>query len=71
MKDTAPEPMRPHSDEEYHHATMLMERSGGKFSASLARTYFFADKHNQARLRAAFPDLFTKYFNIYINLPKE
>jgi hypothetical protein len=44
-----------------------MEQIGGGFAGHIARAYFAADKYNRARLRAAFPDLFTKYFNMHIN----
>lgn len=59
--------VRPHADDDYIHAARLMEQIGGGFAGHIARAYFAADKHNRARLRAAFPDLFTKYFNLHIN----
>lgn len=67
MKPDDTNTIRPHGDDDYVHAAHLMEQIGGGFAGHIARAYFAADKHNRARLRAAFPDLFTKYFNMYIN----
>ena len=67
MKDNITElQAKPHGDDDYIHAAHMME-TGGNFAASIARAYYAADKHNRARLRAAFPDLFTRYFNVYLN----
>lgn len=63
--------IRPHSDDDYVHAAHLMERFGGSFASCIAQAYYAADSHNRARLRVAFPDLFTRYFNLYINQEKE
>lgn len=67
MKANDNHTIRPHADDDYAHAAQLMEQLGGGFAGHIARAYFAADSHNRARLRAAFPDLFTKYFNLYIN----
>ena len=67
MKDNIQELWaKPHADDDYIHAAHLME-TGGNFAACIARAYYAADKHNRARLRAAFPDLFTKYFNAWLS----
>ena len=58
-------PIRPVSDDEYLHAALTME-GGGSFAAAIGDAYIAADKQNRARLRAAFPDLFTLYFNKYL-----
>lgn len=47
-----------------HRAAQTMERMGGGFAAALALAYFRADGDNQARILAAFPDLFEKYRRI-------
>jgi len=44
-----------------HRAAQTMERMGGGFAAALAQAYYRADGDNQARILAAFPDLFDKY----------
>jgi monomeric isocitrate dehydrogenase len=44
-----------------HRAAQTMESIGGGFAAALALAYFRADGGNQARILAAFPDLFEKY----------
>ena len=68
MKDNITElQAKPHSDDDYIHAAHLMERMGGGFAAAIAQAYYKADKYNRARLRAAFPDLFTRYYNMYLN----
>lgn len=67
MKAETSNTVRPHGDDDYVHAAHLMEQIGGGFAGHIARAYFAADQHNRARLRAAFPDLFTKYFNMYLN----
>lgn len=67
MKPDDTNTIRPHGDDDYVHAAHLMEQIGGGFAGHIARAYFAADRHNRARLRAAFPDLFTKYYNLYLN----
>ena len=67
MKENTPEVVRPQHDDDYIYAAHVMERIGGSFAAHIARAYFAADSGNRARLRAAFPDLFTRYFNVYVN----
>lgn len=67
MKDNITQlPARPQSDDDYIHAAHVMEARGGGFASCIARAYYKADMGNQARLRAAFPDLFTRYFNEYL-----
>lgn len=56
---------RPQSDDDFTHAANMMEE-GGTFAASIAKAYYFADDNNRARLKAAFPDLFVWFFNIYL-----
>lgn len=63
--------IRPQTDSDFLLAASLMRASGGSFASRIALAYLYADSHNQARLRAAFPDLFTAYFVRYSNLPKE
>lgn len=58
---------RPQTDEDYYNATALMHLIGGSFAAHIASAYFYADSHNRLRLRAAFPDLFTRYFTMHVN----
>lgn len=67
MKENTPEVVRPQTEADYFHATELMYCIGGRFAANIASAYGAADSHNRERLRAAFPDLFTKYFNLYLN----
>jgi len=57
---------KPHADDDFLHAAWEMEATGGSFSANLARTYYAADSSNKARLKAAFPDYFTGFFNVYL-----
>ncbi len=67
MKDNITQlPARPQSDDDFLHAAWEMEATGGSFAANLARTYYVADSSNKARLRAAFPDYFTGFFNVYL-----
>jgi len=63
--------IRPQTDEDFWHAAHRMQRIGGSFAEHIGFAHFHADSHNKARLRAAFPDLFTRYFVLYVNLPKE
>ena len=48
-------------DEQNHRAARLMEKLGGGFASALAVAYFRADADNQARILAAWPDLFERY----------
>lgn len=57
---------RPTSDDDFTHAAGMMS-VGGHFASYIAHAYFVADSHNKERLRAAFPDLFTKFFNMYLS----
>jgi monomeric isocitrate dehydrogenase len=50
--------------ESNHRAAQAMESIGGGFASALALAYFRADGDNQARILAAFPDLFEKYRRI-------
>lgn len=66
MKDNLIEiPIRPLSDNDFLHAAWMMDK-GGSFSEAIGTAYIAADPQNRQRLRAAFPDLFTKYFNEYL-----
>lgn len=47
-----------------HRAAKTMERMGGGFASALALAYFRADSDNQARILAAWPDLFERYRRI-------
>ena len=48
-------------NEQNHRAARLMEKIGGGFAAALAVAYFHADADNQARILAAWSDLFERY----------
>lgn len=48
-------------NEQNHRAARLMEKIGGGFASALAVAYFRADADNQARILAAWPDLFERY----------
>lgn len=52
--------MRAQADEN-HRAAKTMEKLGGGFASALAVAYFHADLNNQARILAAFPELFERY----------
>jgi len=52
--------MRSQADEN-HRAAKAMEKWGGGFASALAVAYFHADADNQARLLAAWPELFERY----------
>lgn len=66
MKDNLIElPRRPVSDNDFLHAAWMMQ-DGGSFADCMGAAYMAADPQNRARLRAAFPDLFTQYFNKYL-----
>ncbi len=54
-----------------HRAAQTMERMGGGFAAALALAYYRADGDNQARILAAFPELFAKYRRIAEELQVE
>ena len=49
---------------DYHAAAQEMYRSGGHFASALAKAYFYADSGNQAKLKAAFADLFKQFHHI-------
>lgn len=66
MKDNlANLPIRPVTDNEFLHAACMMDQ-GGSFAEAIGTAYIAADPQNRARLRAAFPDLFTRYHNEYL-----
>ena len=44
-----------------HRAVKAMEKWGGGFASALAVAYFRADADNQARMLAAWPELFERY----------
>ena len=48
-------------EEQNHRAARLMQKLGGGFASALAVAYFHADADNQARILAAWPDLFERY----------
>ena len=58
-------PVRPTTDDDYLHAAQEM-CGGGSFAYYIGQAYFVGDSHNKARLRAGFPELFTRYFNVYL-----
>jgi hypothetical protein len=58
--------LRPSNDNDYLHAAWMMEE-GGSFAAAIGDAYIAADPQNRARLRAAFPDLFTQFYNKWVN----
>ena len=67
MKDNvAPLYARPQSDDDHLYAAHEMEQMGGSFAACIARAYYCADSSNKERLKAAFPDLFTRYFDEHL-----
>lgn len=66
MKDNITElQAKPHGDDDYLHAAHLM-KGGGSFASHIADAYFAADRHNRERLKAAFPDLFTLHYNLWL-----
>lgn len=66
MKDNVTAlPVRPTTDDDYMHAAGMMS-IGGSFANYIAHAYFVADSHNKERLKAAFPDLFTRYYEMYL-----
>lgn len=72
MKDNISKlPARPQTTDDYIHAANMMEVMGGGFAMCIAHAYYKADMNNQARLRAAFPDLFTEFFNEYLQHQQE
>jgi hypothetical protein len=44
-----------------------MERIGGGFAGRIGGAYICADSHNKERLKAAFPDLFTRYYAMHLS----
>ena len=56
---------RPQNDNDFLHAALTMD-SGGSFAGAIGEAYIAADPQNRARLRAAFPDLFTQFFNEHL-----
>ena len=48
-------------EEQNHRAARLMQKLGGGFASALAVAYFHADADNQARMLAAWPELFERY----------
>ena len=65
MKDNiVPLQARPQTDNDFLQAAWTME-VGGSFADAIGTAYIAADQQNRARLRAAFPDLFTQFFNEY------
>lgn len=71
VKDNLVElPIRPITDNEFLHAACMMDQ-GGSFAEAIGTAYIAADPQNRARLRAAFPDLFTRYFNEYMRRMNE
>lgn len=65
MRDNTDSPLRPQTDSDFFAAAETMHRNGGHFASRLAGAYFYADQQNRARLHAAFPDLFTQYYNMF------
>jgi hypothetical protein len=57
-------PVRPTTDDDHLHAAHLM-RTGGSFAKHIAEAYMCADRSNKERLKAAFPDLFTRFYDEY------
>jgi hypothetical protein len=55
---------KPKTDDDYLHAAHLM-RTGGSFAKHIAEAYMCADRSNKERLKAAFPDLFTRFYDEY------
>lgn len=44
-----------------HDVIRMMERRGGDFASHLAIACLYADDHNLARIKLAFPDLWATY----------
>ena len=57
---------QPQTSDDFLHAAHAMERMGGGFAGHIARAYYAADSDNARRLREAFAELFTKYFQWYL-----
>ena len=55
------------SNDDYIHAAWIMEKMGGGFASLIAKAYYAADGDNQTRLRQAFPELFTRYHQWYLD----
>ena len=62
-----PSNVKPESDDDFLHAAHMMEQMGGSFASCIADAYYAADRQNRERLKAAFPDLFTRHYNLYLN----
>ena len=50
-----------------HYVQACMVANGGSFAASLARSFQVADPTNYKRLRAAFPDIWERYAQMWID----
>ena len=61
---------KPKTDDDHLHAAHLM-RTGGSFAKHIAEAYMCADRSNKERLKAAFPDLFTLHYNLYLRQQNE
>lgn len=66
MKEVTNAGLRPQTNDDFLHAAHVMERMGGGFAGHIARAFYAADKENRERLKVAFPDLFTRYYNEYL-----
>ncbi len=55
---------KPKTDDDHLHAAHLM-RTGGSFAKHIAEAYLCADRSNKEGLKAAFPDLFTRFYDEY------
>jgi len=71
MRDNTDSPLRPQTDSDFFAAAETMRAIGGGFASRLAGAYIYADQHNRARLHAAFPDLFTQYYNLNTRLSRQ
>lgn len=49
-------------------AAHVMEDMGGSFAAYLARAFYVADSHNAKRLVMAFPEIFERYYQYYLDM---
>mgnify|MGYP003634050644 FL=1 len=50
-----------------HYVQGCMVANGGSFAASLGRSFQVADVSNFRRLRAAFPDIWERYAQMWID----
>lgn len=71
MKEDNTNTLRPVTDDDFFQAARLMKAIGGGFASRIGEAFYVADMSNRARLQAAFPDLFTRYFNAYVETVKE